>query len=113
MLRAEGLGLWPGVGVVRAWGCAQKLGAWQGVGAWPGSLGLRPAVGRMWPAYFWTVLWNLPTVYRALMQVLGPRLWIVLVIGLGAIPLPPQPLTTFLHVAQLPHSLLNSEQLPS
>lgn len=47
------------------------------------------------------------------MQVLGPRLWTVLVIGVEAISLHPQLLTTFLHLAQLPHSLLNLEQLPS
>lgn len=32
-LLAEDLGVWPGVGVVRAWGCAQKLGAWLIVGS--------------------------------------------------------------------------------
>lgn len=93
-------------------------------GAW---VLLRPALGRMWPAYFWNSplesplgelvrpppRFSLSPAYRALIQVLGPRLRTVLVIGVEAIPLHPQLLTTFLHLAQLPPGLLNLEQLPS
>lgn len=68
-----------------------------------GSLSLRPALGRMWLAYFWnspleSPLGELvhpppaPPPCRALMQVLDPRLWTVLGTETGAVP-PSSPAT--------------------